>query len=164
MFNPAALYANNMVHIIYRAMSEDNTSVFGYAASKDGLTISERLDEPIYTPRAEFEQKKGGEAGNSGCEDPRITVLDDMVYMFYTAYDGVHVPRVAFTSLPLQKFLTRQWDWEQPVLISPPNMDNKDAALFPQKVDGKVPDLSIGSEMILILHMFPTSTLTETHG
>lgn len=137
VFNPTAFYADDTVHIVYRAMSEDNTSVLGYATSKDGYTVDERLDEPIYTPRAEFEQKKGSKTGNSGCEDPRITVLDDTVYMFYTAYDGVSAPRVAFTSLPLEKFLARQWDWKEPVLISPPNMDNKDAALFPRKVDGQ---------------------------
>ena len=91
-FNPAAFYADNKVHIVYRAMSAESTSVFGYAVSKDGITVDERLETPIYVPRAEFESKKG--TGNSGCEDPRITVLDDTVYMLYTAFDGRHPPRV----------------------------------------------------------------------
>lgn len=136
-FNPTAFHADGRVHIVYRAMSEDNTSVLGYATSKDGLTIDERLNEPIYTPREIFEQKNGSPTGNSGCEDPRITVLNGTVYMLYTAFDGKHVPRVAFTSLPLKKFLARQWDWKKPVLISTPNLDDKDAALFPGKIQNK---------------------------
>jgi len=46
------------VHILYRAMGDYNTSVIGYASSTNGLDIDERLPEPIYTPRADFEQKK----------------------------------------------------------------------------------------------------------
>lgn len=134
-FNPTAFCADGKVHIVYRAMSDDCTSVFGYATSKDGINIDERLNSPIYAPRAEFEQKKGN--GNSGCEDPRITILDDTVYMCYTAFDGVNSPRVALTSISLKKFLKREWEWENPVLISAPGLDDKDACIFPEKVNGK---------------------------
>jgi predicted GH43/DUF377 family glycosyl hydrolase len=37
-------------------MSQDSTSVLGYAYSKDGLHIDYRHPEPIYLPREEFEQ------------------------------------------------------------------------------------------------------------
>ena len=136
--NPAAFYANGKVHIIYRAQSIDGTSTLGYATSSDGITIDERLHEPIYIPRAEFEQKKGGTIGNSGCEDPRTTIIGKTLYMLYTAYDGVQVPRVTLTSIPLTSFLKRDWDaWSDPVRISPPGLDDKDACLFPEKVNGK---------------------------
>jgi len=39
-------------------MSQDNTSVLGYAYSNDGIHIDYRCPEPIYLPREEFEQKK----------------------------------------------------------------------------------------------------------
>ena len=55
-FNPAAWYDGKTVHLLYRAQSADNTSVFGYAASYDGLSLAERLPEPAYTPREAFEQ------------------------------------------------------------------------------------------------------------
>ena len=135
-FNPAAFAAEGRVHIVYRSQFMDGTSVFGYAASDDGYTVTERLDRPIYIPREEFEQKKG--SGNSGCEDPRITVIGRTLYMLYTAFDGRNVPRVALTSMPLKSFLRHDWDaWETPVLISPPGIDDKDACLFPEKVNGK---------------------------
>lgn len=136
VFNPAAIYEEGVVRIVYRAMSEDNTSTFGYAESKNGLDISLRLKEPIYVPREDFEAKKTGGA-NSGCEDPRITRIGDTLYMCYTAYDSVNPPRVALTSISLADFLAKKWNWSKPLLISPPGESDKDAALFPKKINGK---------------------------
>lgn len=136
VFNPAALRLSNNVHIVYRAMSHDNTSVLGYAVSRDGIHIDYRDPDPIYFPRAEFE-KKLVPGGNSGCEDPRLTLIGDRIYMCYTAFDGAHPPRIAFTSIEKNDFLNRRWSWDLPVLISPPDWDNKDAAVFPEKVKGK---------------------------
>jgi predicted GH43/DUF377 family glycosyl hydrolase len=135
-FNPAAIYEGGKVHILYRAMSADNTSVIGYASSKDGVHITERLAEPAYVPRADFEQKKVP-GGNSGCEDPRITKIGDIIYMCYTAFDGKDSPRVAFTSIGVNDFLAHTWNWAPPILISPAGMDDKDAAAFPKKIGGK---------------------------
>jgi len=108
----------------------------GYAISEDGITISERQIVPIYLPRKDFEDKQTTHTG-SGCEDPRITVIDNKIYMLYTAYNGIQPPRVALTSLNLDSFLNRHWLWEEPVLISPPGIDDKDACIFPEKVKGK---------------------------
>jgi len=138
VFNPAAIYAKNKVHIVYRAMSNINTSVMGYASSSDGVNIDERLNEPIYIPREDFEQKKGSKTGNSGCEDPRITEIDGKYYMLYTAYDGVDLPRIAMTSIKTTDFLAKKWDkWTKPVLISPQGIDDKDACILPKKIKGK---------------------------
>ena len=135
-FNPAAIRLGGRVHLVYRAMSEDNTSVFGYATSADGVHIDYRHPEPIYTPREEFEAKLVP-GGNSGCEDPRLTLVGDRIYMFYTAYDGRNPSRVAVTSIAVRDFLARRWNWARPVVITPPQYDNKDAFLFPEPVDGK---------------------------
>ena len=135
-FNPAAIYDGGKVHILYRAMSDDNTSVLGYASSRDGLAIDERLPEPVYAPRADFEQKKVA-GGNSGCEDPRLTRIGDTFYMCYTAYDGADPPRVAFTSIARSDFLAHRWRWAPPTLISPAGKDDKDTALFSKKIGGR---------------------------
>jgi predicted GH43/DUF377 family glycosyl hydrolase len=134
--NPAALYENGLVHIFYRAMSNDNTSFIGYASSQNGFDITERLPDPVYAPREDFESKKIPN-GNSGCEDPRISKIGDTVYMCYTAFDGQDPPRVAFTSIALADLLAHQWRWTKPILISPPGLDDKDAAIFPKKIGGK---------------------------
>ena len=57
VFNPAAIYLEGKVHLLYRALANDNTSVFGYANSTDFVTIKERLPFPVYVPREPFEQK-----------------------------------------------------------------------------------------------------------
>ncbi len=136
VFNPAAFYEHNKIHIVYRAMSANNLSSFGYATSIDGYHIDERLREPIYIPREVFERNAHSE-GNSGCEDPRITPVNDRYYMLYTAYDGEHPPRVAMSSISIADFHERKWHWAIPKLISPPDIDDKDACLFPKKIKGK---------------------------
>jgi predicted GH43/DUF377 family glycosyl hydrolase len=146
-FNPAAIAGGGKVHILYRAMGGENTSVIGYASSRDGVTIDERLPEPVYVPRAEFESKKIF-GGNSGCEDPRATKIGDTIYMCYTAYDGAEPPRVALTSIAEKDLIAHHWNWTEPILISPPGMDDKDAALFPKKIGGKYVFLHrLGSEI-----------------
>lgn len=135
-FNPGAIYLKDKVHLLYRAMSEDNTSVCGYATSKNGIDIDYRSPEPVYIPREPFEQKLQP-GGNSGAEDPRLIKVGNKIYMFYTAFDGVNPPRVALTWIMEQDFLNQKWEWAKPILISPPNLDNKDAAMFPEKIKGK---------------------------
>lgn len=136
VFNPAVLYANNEVFLLYRALSNDDTSTIGCAVSRHGLHIDERLAEPAYVPRAPFEMKKNS-GGGSGCEDPRLTRIGDRIYMCYTAYDGVDNPRVALTSILYDDFIHKKWIWKMPQLISPPGMDDKDACVLEEKVNGK---------------------------
>lgn len=127
-YNPAAIYEDGKIHIIYRAQALDGTSVFGYASSTDGLHIDENLDAPMYVPREDFE-KRSQPHGNSGCEDPRITKIGDRLYMAYTAYDGNNPPRIALTSIAVSDFVKKNWNWEKPRLISPPGIDDKDACI-----------------------------------
>ncbi|MDO8504418.1 MAG: hypothetical protein Q7S36_01025 [Candidatus Liptonbacteria bacterium] len=136
IFNPAAIYLGGKTHLLYRAMSEDNTSVFGYASSKNGIDIDYRSKEPAYSPREPFEQKLNP-GGNSGCEDPRLTLIGRRIYMCYTAYDGKNSPRIALTSILAEDFIKQEWFWTKPTLISPPEEYDKDACLFPEKIKGK---------------------------
>ncbi len=132
VFNPAVLDIDNTIHIVYRAMSYDNTSVMGYARSNDGVTIDYRHPQPIYVPRADFEMKKSGPTGFSGCEDPRLTIIGNLVYMCYTAYNGVQPPQVAVSKISVTDFVANNWDnWSPPVLISPNGLDDKDACIHP---------------------------------
>lgn len=135
VYNPAAIYEGDRVHILYRAQGFDGTSTVGYASSKDGFHIDENLDYPIYVPRAPFEQKDTP-TGNSGCEDPRITKIGDRFYIVYTAYDAKNPPRVAMSSIGVQEFLNKDWNWTMPKLISPAGIDDKDACLVQGKKEG----------------------------
>jgi len=146
-FNPAAVFAANKVHLLYRAQGHDYVSKIGYAVSEDGLQINQRLAEPVYIPTQIFEGVSlppgdpnnqfvsGGGCG--GCEDPRATIIDDRLYMTYVAYNGWDSPRIALTSIALTDFLDNKFLWEKPVLISKPNVVDKSACIFPEKINGQ---------------------------
>ena len=146
-FNAAAVYEAGKVHLVYRAQGYDYISVLGYASSNDGFTIDERLDYPLFqssigntmngksTKSVNYDYVSGG--GWGGCEDPRITKIDDRFYMTYVAFDGFSPPRIALTSITVDDFLSKRWLWEKPVLISAPGVVNKNCVIFPEKINGK---------------------------
>lgn len=133
-FNPAAIYLEGKVHLLFRAQGENRVSTLGYASSKNGFTIEEISDGPVYVPRAPFELCTAP-GWNSGCEDPRVTKIGNRLYLTYTAYDGTNPPRVAFSSISVEDFLAKNWKWTSPKLISPPGVDDKDACVV-KKVHG----------------------------
>jgi len=134
VFNPAAIQIGDMTHVFYRAMSLDNTSTIGYFNSKNGYDINEKLDFPVYEPREDFEIKKI-KNGNSGCEDPRLTIIEGRVYMCYTAYDSIGPPRVAVTSISKEDLVAQKWEWEKPFLITPRDLDDKDTCLIEDRFE-----------------------------
>jgi predicted GH43/DUF377 family glycosyl hydrolase len=159
VFNPGALYEAGKVHLVYRAIGDSDVSVLGYASSVDGFHIDERLHEPIYVPRESFEgagliypipsypqrtyvpleEEDGYVSGGGwgGCEDPRLTKIDDRVFMTYVAFDGYSPPRVALTSIHINDFLGKNWQWKKPVLISPPGVVDKNACILPERINSK---------------------------
>src|SRR3989338_7178002 len=159
-FNPAAFGANGKVHLIYRAIGENDSSVLGYAASDDGYNITERPPYFIYRRPNNFSKADftvspidyiSGGGWNGGCEDPRLTLLGDTVYMLYTAFDGWGSLRIALTSIKLNDLENRKWNWKSPVLISPVGEIHKNWVLFPKKIHGK----------FAILHSFYPDVLID---
>ncbi|RJQ38050.1 hypothetical protein C4559_02395 [Candidatus Microgenomates bacterium] len=149
VFNPASLYdeENKKVHFLYRAVGDDWTSVLGYASSNDGLHIDFKHHSPAYIPRASFEGASvipdpnspfTSGPGTGGCEDPRLTRLGNKVYLTYVAYNGITGPRVALSSISNDDFNNHSWNkWSDPVLISKPNVIDKNACIFPETINGK---------------------------
>ena len=132
-FNAAAIYLEGKVHLLYRAVNEKRDSVLGYAASKNGKNFEERLDSPVYFPRTPHEFGKSG-----GCEDPRLTKLDDKIYMTYTAFNGyINPPGVALTSINVKDFLAKKWKWKHPIFISKLGEAHKNWVIFPEKIKDK---------------------------
>jgi predicted GH43/DUF377 family glycosyl hydrolase len=130
VFNAGILDLDDTIHIVYRAQGDDGVSRLGYATTKNGVKILDRENKPIYEPRADFESR--------GCEDPRLTKIGSTIYMVYTAFDGVHPPRVALTSISVKDFLAKRWSkWAMPVLATPDQVADKDACLMPEKIGGE---------------------------
>ncbi len=144
-FNPAAVYADGKVHLIYRAIGEGDVSMLGYASSKDGFTIDKRSARPVYFQNKIFSPDRtplpvsysSGGGWNGGCEDPRLTKIGNRIYMLYTSFDGWSAIRIALTSISFEDFINQRWHWNKPVFISPPGTINKNWVLFPEKIKGK---------------------------
>ena len=161
-FNPTAIVHDGKVHIIYRAIGESDISVLGHAESDDGFNIIEGSKElAFYHHHKLFSQKhdstnippviySSGGGWGGGCEDPRLTLLGDKVYMIYTAFDGWGSVRIAMTSISLDDFISRRWNWKKPVLISPPGEIHKNWVLFPEKINGKYAILHSISPKIMV--------------
>jgi beta-1,2-mannobiose phosphorylase / 1,2-beta-oligomannan phosphorylase len=82
VLNPAAIRDGEAVHLYYRAVSNGNYSSVGYCKLKGPSTIEERFEAPVLFAEHDYE--------SHGVEDPRITKIDDLYYLTYTAYDGVN--------------------------------------------------------------------------
>ncbi len=156
-FNPAAIESNGKIHLLYRAIGEDDSSVLGYASSYDGLHIEDRPTYSVYKRYRNYIEKGNrsidyisGGGWSGGCEDPRLSLIDDTLYMLYTAFDGWGSVRIALTSIKFKDFKKKKWNWEKPVLISSPGEMNKNWVLFPEKINGKYSILHGISDGILI--------------
>jgi predicted GH43/DUF377 family glycosyl hydrolase len=126
--NAGAIDLNGSVHLLYRGADHDNYSSLGYARLEDGIHVNERLDVPVYGPREDFEKH--------GTEDPRLTVIDDTVYLAYAAYDGTFA-RGTISSLPVKDFLAHNFNWMKPFVLTPENVNDKDICVLPELIDGK---------------------------
>ncbi len=128
VLNCAAARLDGTIYILYRAFGEDKVSRLGLAWTSDGCRIDGRMDKPVYEPGADYESR--------GCEDPRVTVIGDRLYMLYTAFDG-EIAQIAAAAIDKDDFLAERWDrWER-FGLGFPGVYNKDAVLYPEKIDGK---------------------------
>ncbi|MFH0712067.1 MAG: pesticidal protein Cry7Aa [archaeon] len=149
ILNPSVLREKGVEHMFYRAVAKNKISSVGYARIIKGEV--ERFDEPVLFPTRDYEKK--------GIEDSRVTKVGSNYYLLYTAFDGKDA-RVAYA---VSKDLKR---WKKKGIISPGILvsdarklvkikkyrDNwklyqnshgnsvllwdKDAVLFPEKIDG----------------------------
>ena len=109
-FNPAATVKDGKIVVLYRA--EDNsaqgigkrTSRIGYAESTDGVTMSQ-ADAPVLFPSEDDFKEIEWEGG---CEDPRVAMTEDGLYvMLYTAWNR-NLPRLAVATSRDLKNWTKQ--------------------------------------------------------
>jgi predicted GH43/DUF377 family glycosyl hydrolase len=123
VFNAAACRFGDRYVLLLRVEGLDGHSHLTLAFSDDGYNFRVNghpwvtpSDDPYYEP---FERY--------GVEDPRITQIGEAFYITYTAY-GSHGPRVAIgKTVDFERF-------ERIALAT--EVDNKDAVLFPEKING----------------------------
>jgi predicted GH43/DUF377 family glycosyl hydrolase len=96
VLNPAAIQEGNTVHVFYRAVRKGNYSTIGYCRLEGPLTVVERFDTPVLFPQAAYESQ--------GVEDPRVSKIDGLYYLTYTAYDGLNALGAYATTETLPHF------------------------------------------------------------
>jgi predicted GH43/DUF377 family glycosyl hydrolase len=127
VLNPGALRIEDKVYLFYRAVGTDDVSHIGLAIT-DGYKVLDRLSQPIFSPAMPEEKM--------GCEDPRLIIIGDRIWMLYTAYDG-NLAQIAAASIKVEDFLNRSYEKWQREGLAFKNIWDKDAILFPEKIQGK---------------------------
>ena len=136
VFNGTVVKKGNRYYHLLRVEGQQGYSVFALAISKDGLHFTVE-DKPVMVPA-----RKGPFARyeTRGIEDPRITELEGVYYVMYTAYSE-YGTRIALAKT--EDF----YHYERIALVSEPG--NKDGILFPEKINGEYVrlDRPIGKEI-----------------
>lgn len=132
VFNPSVLYEDGLFRMVYRATNDIKNyerggymSSIGYAESTDGVHFT-RMPEPIIFPDREYERILG-------CEDPRVTKIDDEYVLYYTAVGGEWEKwEVRIALATSRDFKT----WKKHGIVGPAHTTSKAAVLFPEKIRG----------------------------
>ena len=110
--------------MLFRSHLDTGRSIIGLAESEDGFNFKPR-PEPFMTPSKE---SVFSEYEQFGVEDPRITPLENVYYITYSAYSphGVRIglaKTADFESLERVAFITQA--------------DYRNTVLFPEKINGR---------------------------
>lgn len=149
VFNPAATVKDGKIVVLYRAEDASGeaigtrTSRIGYAESVDGIAMTRR-GEPVLYP-AEDVVKTFEWPG--GCEDPRVAMTEDGLYvMLYTAWNRKVAQLAVATSRDLIKWEKHGLAFEKAYngrfvntwsKAAAPLTKIKDEKIVLEKVDGK---------------------------
>ncbi len=124
VFNAAACRFRGKYLLLLRVEGLDGHSHFTLAHSDDGYSFAvERQPWVLPSTDPEFEPYE-----RYGIEDPRITQIGDEYYVVYTAF-GPFGPRVAIAR-------TKDFRSFERIALAT-ETDNKDAVLFPEKINGQ---------------------------
>jgi predicted GH43/DUF377 family glycosyl hydrolase len=179
VFNPAAIHDGEKTHLFYRAIGNDGVSRIGYANSKNGVTIDERLPYPVFAlegpdphlaaQRRAYAEKNhpalvasGGSWG--GTEDPRAVVIDDRAYLSFSAFHNWDSVRIAVTSIALSDLKEKRWKWTPPAFLSPQTQVHKNWVLFPEKVKGQFALLHSVSPTVEIAYRDDLNAIGKTEA
>src|SRR3989344_4712404 len=144
VFNPTVVNDSSIFRMLYRTYPsnlvqdtpllkrpgfrlKNQVSHIGYAESKDGINF-ERRDVPFISPDTVYDRY--------GCEDPRMTKIDDTFYITYTAIDAPLEDRNRKANIRIALATTKDFITVTKHGIIGPEKTSKASALFPEKVNG----------------------------
>jgi len=128
VFNPGTVCQGDIIHLLYRAVEGENFSSIGHAKlNSEGKVIS-RYDKPVIKRELGIEKH--------GCEDPRIVHFSDKYYIFYTSYDGKNTAKGENARVILAE--TSDFTSYHKIGMVGPDMQDKDAMIFPEKIGSRI--------------------------
>lgn len=163
IFNPGATEYNGDVYLLPRVVKKGYTlKTNGYenyiseiwlARSKDGknFTLS---DEPFIKPDKPHDKL--------GCEDARITRLGNECLITYTALSQSTFTKKRIGRIGLAS--TEDFSEVEKHGIIGPDVNNKDAVIFPEKINGKIGVLHRIDPDIQIIYFDDIEQLKENHN
>lgn len=152
-FNPGAIWHEGKVHMLYRAVSDIGPYVsrFGLAVSDDGKNFQRVTEAPVHGPVMDYEV--------GGIEDARITREGEDFLITYAAVTVVPGPAYEqidfFNRTKQDPYMTRPGippmgpsytgllrskdlqSFQTEGILTPPELDDRDGILFPEKIGGK---------------------------
>ncbi|RMH96378.1 MAG: glycosidase, partial [Calditrichaeota bacterium] len=128
VFNPGAVREEDVVHLLYRAVEGENLSTIGYARLDLDGRVLERRPEPVIQREWDIEKQ--------GCEDPRIVPFEGRYLIFYMAYDGVDPDKGENARIVMSE--TEDFTTFRKIARVGPDVQDKDAMIFPERFDGKI--------------------------
>lgn len=155
VLNPTVYQVGGRTYLMYRSVADvpENFSRLALAELRwagDRFEV-DRLSRYALEPAAPYELLSPAPGSavcpGGGCEDPRVTPLDGSLYLCYTGYGGERVPRIALAvsddglnwkRMGLARFtlhLAETPDGVVPIDFN--HVDNKDAMLFPERINGR---------------------------
>jgi predicted GH43/DUF377 family glycosyl hydrolase len=121
-FNGCVAKLGDSYHLLYRALSSSKSSSIGYAKAEDFFAFADR--EILVKPDSDWDR--------FGCEDPRVTFLDGIFYIFYT---GLSTQPLTPDSIKICLAKTRDFTSLEKHPVT--TFNSKAMALFPEKINGK---------------------------
>jgi predicted GH43/DUF377 family glycosyl hydrolase len=148
IYNAAVFKFNQTIFLIPRVLRKDHVSEFTLAFSQDGQNFS-RFSYPIMFPDTKYEIPSKATLKNSrergGIEDPRAIIIENRIYLTYTAYqDKCHIAlasigvetfqRLFKESRQSEKNLSRSWNkaFKRHGLVFPEEKDSSRNACLTQ--------------------------------
>ncbi len=139
VYNPTVIVDGSTINMMYRAEGEETgTGVIALAFSKDGKNFNRYKHNPIIRPDFDYE--------TFGCEDPRITKINDTYYLTYVGNDHGKTPgdvclatsRDLITWEKHGEIIQPAHDWDRSKI--------KAGVIAPKKINGKYVMYFLGEE------------------
>ena len=145
VFNPAAIYKDGKIHLLYRAVGEyyPYISRLGYAVFDKDLNLIERFKNPCFGPDLKVWE--------SSIEDPRLTEIAGELYLTYVTTPtpsppsavrrrlGIPMPTDSAQPRTALAEVKDFHNYKRMGIMTPYGAYERDVVLFPEKIDGRYP-------------------------